>query len=374
MAINKTINKSTKSHGAMRNCLEYILKKEKTSEALSYITGPYAYSSINYDDVYQSFLQEKRIWGKDTGRMYAHNIISWHQDEQITLEEALDFGKEFADKWFVGFQTVVTVHRDRDHIHCHLVTNSVNYEDGHKLHTTKYDLERMKQFTNKMCIDRGLRVAEKGKDFSGKSLDEGHVIAWGKDKYHLLQNESKKSYVVECAMAVIDAMAQCTSKVNFIKNMRNKGWKVNWSDRRKHITFENEEGKKVRNTNLEKTFHLQVGKEALLDEFKRQEREYREGEQSTESCESGELARYYNEVESAVRGAINSLTNSNKGEGKPATVDEPRSEEDTAEFIHHIRTQVRDAEVSGQERESEQVTKGKPAEYMGRSKKRDCSR
>ena len=32
--------------------------------------------------------------------MYAHNIISWHKDEQITSEQALEFGKEFAEKWF----------------------------------------------------------------------------------------------------------------------------------------------------------------------------------------------------------------------------------------------------------------------------------
>ena len=93
--------------------------------------------------VYRTFLEEKKLWNKDSGRMYAHNIISWHKDEQITPEQAFEFGKEFAEKWFQGFQTLVAVHKDKDHIHCHLVTNSVSYEDGKKLHTTKKDLERM---------------------------------------------------------------------------------------------------------------------------------------------------------------------------------------------------------------------------------------
>ena len=52
-------------------------------------------------------------------------------------------------------------------IHCHLVTNSVSYEDGRKLHNTKKDLERMKQLTNQMCRERGLTVVEKGKHFDG---------------------------------------------------------------------------------------------------------------------------------------------------------------------------------------------------------------
>ena len=85
----------------------------------------------------EPFLEEKKMWDKDSGRMYAHNIISWHKDEQITPEQTLEFGKEFAENWFSGFQTLVPVHKDKDHIHCHLVTNSVSYEDGKKLHTPK---------------------------------------------------------------------------------------------------------------------------------------------------------------------------------------------------------------------------------------------
>ena len=187
MAVNKTINKRTNTHGAMRNCIEYVLRQDKTGKLLTYITGPYCHDEINYDLVYRTFLEEKKMWNKDTGRMYVHNIISWHKDEQITSEQALEFGKEFAEKWFSGFQTLVTVHKDKEHIHCHLVTNSVSYEDGRKLHNTKKDLERMKQLTNQMCRERGLTVAEKGKHFDGSQIEKGEVIAWSKDKYNLFR-------------------------------------------------------------------------------------------------------------------------------------------------------------------------------------------
>ena len=187
MAVNKTINKRTNTHGAMRNCIEYVLRQDKTGKLLTYITGPYCHDEINYDLVYRTFLEEKKMWNKDTGRMYVHNIISWHKDEQITSEQALEFGKEFAEKWFSGFQTLVAVHKDKEHIHCHFVTNSVSYEDGRKLHNTKKDLERMKQLTNQMCRERGLTVAEKGKHFDGSQIEKGEVIAWSKDKYNLFR-------------------------------------------------------------------------------------------------------------------------------------------------------------------------------------------
>lgn len=302
MAVNKTINKRTNTHGAMRNCIEYVLRQDKTSELLTYVTGPYCRDEIKYDLVYRTFLEEKKMWDKDSGRMYAHNIISWHKDEQITLEQALEFGKEFAENWFSGFQTLVAVHKDKDHIHCHLVTNSVSYEDGRKLHNTKKDLERMKQLTNQMCRERGLTVAEKGKHFDESQIEKGEVIAWSKDKYNLFRQQVKDSFVADCAMAVLKALENCISKEKFIEKMKQFGWNVNWTEKRKHITFQNQDGKKVRDSNLSKTFHLDISKEDLENEFDRNYERVRAEAERTNGADE-ELAGYYRQVEAACEGA-----------------------------------------------------------------------
>ena len=302
MAINKTINKRTNSHGAMRNCIEYVLRQDKTSELLTYVTGPYCHDEINYDLVYRTFLEEKKMWDKDSGRMYAHNIISWHKDEQITPEQALEFGKEFAENWFSGFQTLVAVHKDKDHIHCHLVTNSVSYEDGRKLHNTRKDLECMKQLTNQMCRERELTVAEKGKHFDGSRIEKGEVIAWSKDKYNLFRQQVKDSFVADCAMAVLKALENCISKEKFIEKMKQFGWNVNWTEKRKHITFQNQDGKKVRDSNLSKTFHLDISKEDLENEFDRNYERVRVEAERTNGADE-ELAGYYRQVEAACEGA-----------------------------------------------------------------------
>ena len=302
MAINKTINKRTNTHGAMRNCIEYVLRQDKTNELFTCVTGPYCHDEINYDLVYRTFLEEKKMWNKDTGRMYAHNIISWHKDEQITPEQALEFGKEFAENWFSGFQTLVAVHKDKDHIHCHLVTNSVSYEDGRKLHNTRKDLERMKQLTNQMCRERGLTVAEKGKHFDGSQIEKGEVIAWSKDKYNLFRQQVKDSFVADCAMAVLKALENCISKEKFIEKMKQFGWNVNWTEKRKHITFQNQEGKKVRDSNLFKTFHLDISKEGLENEFNGNRKKARDSA-NRDSRSDEELAGYYRQVEAACEGA-----------------------------------------------------------------------
>ena len=324
MAINKTINKRTNTHGAMRNCIEYVLRQDKTSELLTYVTGPYCHDEINYDLVYRTFLEEKKMWDKDTGRMYAHNIISWHKDEQITPEQAFEFGKQFAETWFSGFQTLVAVHKDKDHIHCHLVTNSVSYEDGRKLHNTKKDLERMKQLTNQMCRERGLTVAEKGKHFDGSQIEKGEVIAWSKDKYNLFRQQVKDSFVADCAMAVLKALENCISKEKFIEKMKQFGWKVNWTEKRKHITFQNQVGKKIRDSNLSKTFHLDISKEDLENEFDRNYERVRAEAERTNGADE-ELAGYYRQVEAACEGA-GGVTGASDGRERQVTGEKSEDE------------------------------------------------
>lgn len=317
MAINKVVNKSTKSHGAMRNVLEYVLRDEKVKEGYVFINGPYAGETVNYDEVYQTWLKEKQLWDKDSGRMYAHNIISFHKDEKVTPEEVLDIGKAYAEKHFPGHQYVISVHQDKDHLHCHIVVNSVSYIDGHKLHQTKHDLERQKEFTNELCRERGLSVAEKGRHFDGSLIEQGEITAWSKDKYNLLINDSKKSFVAECAIAVMEVVPQSASREEFITGMEERGWSVQWEESRKHIVFQNKEGKKVRDSNLEKTFAgMEVNKEALTNEFTRQN-ELRIA--ALEADRDREAAEYYAEVESIIAGADAAIqsagTDGSSGEG-----------------------------------------------------------
>lgn len=271
MAINKVVNKKTVTHGAMRNVLEYVLRDKKVREGYVDITGPYSGETINYDEVYQAWLREKKLWNKDSGRMYYHNIISFHKDEKVSPEEVLELGRLFADKFFPGFQNLIAVHQDKDHLHAHIVSNSVSFLDGHKYHQSSKTLKRQKEFTNDLCRERGLTIAEKGRHFDGSLIEEGEIMAWSKDKYNLLINDSKKSFIADCAIALLQVIPESSSREEFISGMEQRGWSVQWEDKKKHITFRNGNGDKVRDTNIEKTFTgMEVNKETLTHEFERQ--------------------------------------------------------------------------------------------------------
>ncbi|MDD6587990.1 MAG: relaxase/mobilization nuclease domain-containing protein [Anaerobutyricum hallii] len=359
MAINKAIIDPPKSHGGLRNCIEYVLRFGKVKDELYTIIGPYEYDQINYDLVYQSFLHEKQLWNKDHGRMCIHNVISWHKDEDITPQEAFAFGLEFAEKWFSGFQTVVAVHQDKEHIHCHFVTNSVSYENGKKYHSSKKDLETMKQMTNQMCKEKGFSVAQKGKHFDGTDIEAGEVITWNKNKYNIFKNNVKQSYVWDCAKAFISAVKDCFSRELFCNRMQASGWTVHWSEQRKHITFENKEGKKVRDSNLSKTFHLSIGKEELEHEFIRQRTD-------AENVQR-ELAGYYRELEELGAGSVSDDTATDIGIGSSEELRETagqRSDRKSDEAYRRTEAVSPDRDVS------EQDASGRKSEIRKKNRRR----
>ena len=307
MAINKVVNSGRMSHGAMRNVLEYVLKEEKVKEGYCLINGPYSGIEAQYDQIYRDWLAEKKNWGKDSGRMYAHNIISFHKNENVSPEQVLEIAADFSEKFFHGHQYLIAVHQDRDHLHAHIVTNTVSFIDGMKLHQTRADLQKQKDYTNELCREMGLSVAEKGKHFDGSEMEQGEAVIWDKNKFNLLLRNPKKSYVADCAIALMDVVPKCLEKEAFIVSMAEKGWTVKWEEGRKHVVYQNEHGDKVRDTNIEKTFtDLPATKEALTNEFKRNANTRRNN-----GCEE-----YYSEVESVISGADAAL----KGEGTDRSV------------------------------------------------------
>ena len=119
-------------------------------------------------------------------------------------------------------------------------------------------------------------------------------------------------------MAVLKALENCISKEKFIEKMKQFGWSVNWTEKRKHITFQNQDGKKVRDSNLSRTFHLDISKEALDYEFNGN-REKSRDETGRNSRETEELREYYRELEAAIAEARGIPGQDQSGEGYPQT-------------------------------------------------------
>lgn len=261
MAIVKAVQNS---HSDIRSIINYVTKKEKTI-GKKLCSG----FNCNVNTVAKEMQTTKELYGKTGGRTYKHFVQSFPPTEGITAEEAHLIAKEFIEQCplFEGFEVLYCTHVDKEHIHTHFVVNSVSFASGNKFQMSKKDLENMKILNNKLCLEHGFSICEIGR----KTADNMNLISYDTNKYQFLKKAKEgkiKSFVQDTAVAVFDSMNDSTSKEQFIKSMEQKGYSVDWQDNHKYIVFTNSEGKKVRNSNLQKTYNLNVGKEELLDLFR----------------------------------------------------------------------------------------------------------
>lgn len=263
--------KAVSSKAGIGQALDYVTKEEKTEDKL--VSGLHC----EPDTVKDEMQATKELWGKTGGRTYKHFVQSYHEDEHITPEQAHRNAVELAkntEAW-KGHEVLIATHIDRGHIHSHFIVNSVNYENGHKLQWSKADLQDLKDRCNEQSRQQGLHVPEKGKTFSGEEREE--TVAWNKETYNLLKQAEKgevKSYVQDIALSVMDCRETARSREDFIKQMNERGYGVDWQDSHKYITFtdlerqsQGEKQCKVRNNKLEKYYAVDFGKESLEHGF-----------------------------------------------------------------------------------------------------------
>ncbi len=108
---------------------------------------------------YQQMKATKQMLGKTGGRQGYHFVISLKPGEG-TPEIMYDIAMQFAEEAFAGeYEAVVAVHTDREHLHAHIVINSVNMVNGYKFQCRDGDWKyKFQPITNKLCEEYGLHI------------------------------------------------------------------------------------------------------------------------------------------------------------------------------------------------------------------------
>ena len=159
MAITKILNimesegRNPASH--LKNALEYIQNPDKTEECV--LVG-----SINClpDTAFEQMEETKNIFHKTGKRQGYHVIISFSPEEKVTAEQAMYVLEHFAkDVLGDDYEVVYAVHTDREHMHGHLIWNSVSMTTGKKYNSPKGNWKNhLQPITNKYCDELGLSI------------------------------------------------------------------------------------------------------------------------------------------------------------------------------------------------------------------------
>ncbi len=143
--------------GTLRKAVDYIVNPDKTND------GQLVFShgcSPETADIEMQFTAKQ---GTGIGDRIAYHLMqSFSPEDDISPEKALELGKEFARKVTGGkHEFVVTTHIDKEHIHNHIIFNSVDYVNHRKYHSDKKDKFRIRDINDEICLENNLSVLPK---------------------------------------------------------------------------------------------------------------------------------------------------------------------------------------------------------------------
>ena len=211
MAITKILGKNHR----VDVLINYAINKDKTDEQV--LTD---YINCDPGFAYQQMMDTKRAVGKTDGRQCYHIIQSFVPGE-VTPELAFQIAQEFAKEHLKGYQVVIGTHVDRDHIHSHIVFNSVNMDTGEKYNSTLQNYYRQIRATSdRLCRVHGLSVIMQGENSKGKSY-----IEW-------LRNSRGQHTYRTMLKADLDVAIEDANDIgHFLILMENQGYEIKYGNR-----------------------------------------------------------------------------------------------------------------------------------------------
>ncbi len=157
-------------HARLDNRINYALNETKTQRKEN---GQVLQTAINcqLDSAYRNMMQTKRRWDKENRPIQGYHIIHSFAPGEVTPEQAHRLSVELAERLLQGrFEAVVATHIDHQHIHAHIVFNSVSCIDG-KMYRDNFKayFGDIRGISNEISRENDLSVIEpksKGKHYA----------------------------------------------------------------------------------------------------------------------------------------------------------------------------------------------------------------
>ena len=206
-------------------------------------------------------IEVNRLYGKNNSikDVKAHHyIISFEPNDPITMEQALEFGKQWLDVFASGHQAVVAVHPDghngSQNMHVHMVINSVRkyageqgrwhdkpceWKQGCKHKSTGKMMFHAKKWVMEKCIRLGFGQVDllTKKHTDNYWVEKRMMNQNAKDGVGVTSNRELIRNTIDKLLPFVDSFEQMVECLQFMYN-----WKIRVTD--KTVTFSTPEMKK----------------------------------------------------------------------------------------------------------------------------------
>ena len=205
---------------ALADVIAYAANEDKT-DRLFYTTG----INCSVECARDQFDTTKLRFGKIGGNVAYHAYQSFAPGE-VTPDEAHAIGVQLAKElWGDRFQIVVATHLDRDHIHNHIIINSVSFVDGKKLHGCRDNTTRLRDTSDRICKEHGLSVIDRPK---GKRVST-YLYKMEKAGMPTRYNVARQ--------AIDESVALSLNLEEFKSELRKRGYNYRFDPKRKYWTI-----------------------------------------------------------------------------------------------------------------------------------------
>ncbi|EJU21493.1 relaxase/mobilization nuclease domain protein [Peptoanaerobacter stomatis] len=218
----------TKIHpikSTLKKAIDYICNGDKTDDEI-YVTT-YLCSREN---AHKEFELTKKQFNSRT-KILAHHLIQSFVPEEVSFEEAHRVGIELCEKILGGkYEYVLATHIDKDHIHNHIIFNSIDVEEGKIYHSYYGSYMNIRNQSDKLCKEHNLSVIDQETQREINEIKRREFVSWHD------WNEDKKgsSYKSKLQFDIDRSIQQSVNWQDFLERMESRGYEIKQG---KHIAF-----------------------------------------------------------------------------------------------------------------------------------------
>ena len=179
-----------KSAAQLHSAADYILGKKKeqlSSGVIKTKSELYNAFGCNRDNFANSVLMTRKMHQKKYSRFFPRDLlaqklsISFHPEDndKLTYEDAYKIAEDFAHKffWKKGFEVLVAVHVDTEHVHVHFLVNNCNQKDGSSFRRGPKELVEMSEYFGEQCRSRSLTHSVRDSFYNPDKTTEERTFA-----------------------------------------------------------------------------------------------------------------------------------------------------------------------------------------------------
>ena len=202
-----------------------------------YITTHAVYGEIyvtthlcSRENAYKEFELTKKQFNSRT-KTLAHHLIQSFVPEEVSFEEAHQVGIELCEKILESkYEYVLATHIDKNHIHNHIIFNSIDVDEGKVYHSYYGSYMNIRNQSDKLCREHNLSVIDQETQKEINEIKRRKFVNW----YDWNEDKKGKSYKSRLQFDMDRAIQKATNWEHFFKVMEQYGYEIKFG---KYIAF-----------------------------------------------------------------------------------------------------------------------------------------